>query len=346
MKNIVLFGPGQVGRALLGQLLEKIEQQFPFQIIAIADSTGLLMDMDGLSSHRIQQSIKMKQNQQPLSSLAGCQCLDLLPQCFGKDTILVDTSASDEVIDILRYGLEQDCAITMANKKNLTQSWEQSAVFFHNPRVRFESTVCAAVPVISSLTRLVNANDSVLDIQGSLSGTLGFLCSQFDIGISYSESVTSAHQLGFTEPDPRDDLGGIDVGRKALIMARVNGWPLEMKDIDIEPLYSKELGQVSPQEFLRHCHQMDGAFALRQQQALAEEKVLRYVATVNPQGGETRLTAVPIQSEFGSLRGTGNRVVIHSRYHRENPLIISGAGAGAALTASGVLADIIELSQR
>ncbi|NSW53617.1 MAG: hypothetical protein HPY85_14015 [Anaerolineae bacterium] len=343
MKNIAVLGPGQVGQALLLQLLEHLAKDDTIQLTAVADSTGLLLDMNGLAPSLIRQVITTKSQHLPLHTMEGCACLDLLPQCFGNDTVLVDTSAAETTIDILLAGLDAGCAVAMANKKNLTQAWERSAPFFNNQRVRFESTVCAAVPVMSAISRLVKANDTVQEIQGSLSGTLGFICAQFDMEIPYSEAVLSAHQLGFTEPDPRDDLGGIDVGRKALILARANGWPLEMKDIRIEPMYSDDLARLSPPEFLEQCNNMDEIFTMRQEQARAEGKVLRYIAHVNPHGGEARLIAVPAQSEFGSLRGSGNRVVIHSRHHRENPLVISGSGAGAALTASGVLADIREL---
>ncbi len=126
-------------------------------------------------------------------------------------------------------------------------------------------------------------------------------------------------------------------------MARSCGWTLDMDDIAIDPLFTPELAALSPADFLGECHQLDAYFSNKCDAARQENKVLRYIATVTPQGGSTSLTPVPQNSDFGSLVGAGNKVVIQSQIYADNPLVISGSGAGAEITASGILADIIEL---
>lgn len=345
MKNIVLFGPGQVGQAVLEQLSDLIEyRNAPLIIAAVADSQGMICDKEGLSNDLIQRIILAKRKGASLFSL-GAEALNGFLNTFaGPDTIIVDTSASDSMVHTLRQALEQDCGIVMANKKNLTQAWSLCKPFFNHEQVRYESTVCSGVPVMTSLRRLIRAGDTVSSIPGCLSGTLNYICTRFDDAVPFSQAVQSAVALGYTEPDPRDDLGGVDVARKALILARANGWGLEMEDIRIEKLYKDELGVLSTDDFLAQCSRMDGEYAALQQTAERQEMVLRYIAEVKSTGGKTQLVEVPRHSDFGSLKGSGNRIAFHSKYHNDNPLVISGTGAGAELTASGVIADILELA--
>ncbi|MBN2047958.1 MAG: hypothetical protein JW750_08960 [Anaerolineaceae bacterium] len=345
--QIVLFGPGKVGRALLEQLLNcKHPLKKRCKIIAVADSQGMLLDMDGLDGGRINEALRAKRKGHPLGSLEGCFCLDLLPQTFGKNTILVDATASDTIHETLRAGLENGCSVVMANKKNLTHRWEISKPFFSSTRVRYEGTVCSGMPVVASLQRLIDSGEEITHIEGSLSGTLSFLCSQFDEGSSYEEAVATAHMLGYTEPDPRDDLSGMDVARKALILARTAGWALEMTDLQVEHLYSEQLAAMSPEEFMRHTYTQNDIYAKLVSEAAQQHQVLRYIATVDETGGKVRLMSVDQQSDFGALTGPGNRVAFLSTHFSPIPLALTGPGAGVGLTASGILADIIDISQR
>jgi homoserine dehydrogenase len=344
--ELILFGPGLVGQTFIKQWLEKKQTDgLSTRIVGIADSKAFVAQPMGFSVAALNTIIEMKKNHQSLAEHPDAKPLTAAENAFGPQTILIDTTASDSLYQLLLRGLAAGCRIVMANKKNLTQPWQNSEAFFKSARVRFEATVCAGVPVMSSIRRTMSTTDQITAISGSLSGTLGYLCSQFDAGVNYSSAVRTAHQLGYTEPDPRDDLGGLDVARKALILARSCGWQLEMEQIPIEPLFTPELAALSPSDFLSQCEQLDDEYSQKCQQARAEGKVLRYLATVTPQGGSTQLTAVEKQSDFGSLKGAGNKVVIESRINGENPFVISGSGAGAEITASGILADTMELIQ-
>ena len=205
---------------------------------------------------------------------------------------------------------------------------------------------------MATLSRLVSAHDRVQRISGCLSGSLGFITSGLQAGEAFSSVTGRAKRLGYTEPDPRDDLGGVDVARKALILARTLGMRAEMADVELEPLCPPELASLPLDQFMAALPSLDEDFAKRVAAAAADGCVLRYVATVRPptQRGGTRgrltvgLTGVPLNSPLGSLSGTDNLVEMTTDVYAATPLVLRGAGAGAGATASGVLSDMVELA--
>jgi homoserine dehydrogenase len=184
----------------------------------------------------------------------------------------------------------------------------------------------------------------VRKIAGALSGTLGFVMTGLQAGQPFSEVVREAQQLGYTEPDPRDDLGGLDVARKALILARGLGWRLDMRDVHVRGLYPVEMGGLSVPDFLAGLPQLDADFRDRVDLAAADGKVLRYAATIEEGRCRVSLTGVEAASPLGRLSGTDNLVEFSTRWYSPNPLVVQGRGAGADVTASGVLSDVIELA--
>jgi homoserine dehydrogenase len=198
--------------------------------------------------------------------------------------------------------------------------------------------------VIATLRTLLDTGDRVTAIEGCLSGTLGYLCAQLERGVSYSAAVSEAHSLGYTEPDPREDLSGRDVARKALILARTAGWPLEMTDLKVEPMYPESLSDVSLPEFMDTTSALDEPYAQRIRDAQVEGRVLRYMARISPEGGKVGLSAVDQNSLLGALRGPANYLAFHTDRYAEEPLVISGPGAGPEVTAAGVLGDIVSLA--
>jgi homoserine dehydrogenase len=167
---------------------------------------------------------------------------------------------------------------------------------------------------------------------------------QLEGGARYSEAVRRAFDLGYTEPDPRDDLSGTDVARKALILARTLGRRGEMKEIALEPLFPPELSDGDPQRFLAGLAAMDEIMAERLAAARRAREVLRYVARIENDGIRVGVEAVPEASPLGRLQGTDNQVVVHTRRYRTNPLVVTGPGAGAEVTAAGVLNDILAVA--
>jgi homoserine dehydrogenase len=180
-----------------------------------------------------------------------------------------------------------------------------------------------------------------MKIEGQLSGTLGYICSQLDKTMPFSQALTEAKAKGFTEPDPREDLGGRDVMRKVMILGRLAGWPLEETDIEVESLYHPALSHLSVGEFMNAAVAMDPSLTDRVQSAREAGQVLRYVAQVDDSGGSVGLTGIPIGSPLADLKYISFRT---GRYEDE-PLMIGGKGAGVEMTAAGVLGDMISLSR-
>jgi homoserine dehydrogenase len=214
-------------------------------------------------------------------------------------------------------------------------------LFFEHSRLRYECTVGAGLPVIQTLQQLLDTGDQVTAITGCMSGTLGYLCAELERGISYSGVVSQARALGYTEPDPRDDLSGHDVARKALILARTAGWPLEMTDLKVEALYPDEMTAITTKEFMVQASRLDQAYAERFQHAQSDGHTWRYMAQVGPDGGTIGLQAVPTASPLGALNGPANYIAFHTTRYNTLPLVISGPGAGPEVTAAGVLSDIL-----
>jgi homoserine dehydrogenase len=210
--------------------------------------------------------------------------------------------------------------------------------------VRYESTVGAGLPVIASLRDLMAGGDEVTAIEGCMSGTLGYISSQLEQGIKFSDAVMDAFKSGYTEPDPRQDLGGLDVARKALILSRTAGFNKEMADIALEPLYPGSLENLSIQDFLQALPELDAQFQERVANANAEGQVLRYLAHVTPQAITVGLTPVPKSSALGALQGTDNYFAFHTRRYTTSPLVIAGPGAGIPVTAAGVITDLNHLA--
>jgi homoserine dehydrogenase len=266
---------------------------------------------------------------------------------LDSQTIVVDTSASDseDLQRLLISALEKGSAVTMANKKILagSQDFYDKLMSFH--RIRYESTVGAGTPFCASLLRIIWSGDKVFRIQGAFSGTLGFLCSELEKKKKFSDIVQNAKNLGFTEPDPRQDLCGLDVARKALILARAIGMRIELADISIEALYPKKLDDCSIDHFMQSLSSLDEEMAKRIDEAESQGKVLRYVADINATQEKVSvgIQSVCKSSTLGSLSGTDNICTFETELY-SNPLCIRGSGAGAEITAAGCLGDIVELS--
>jgi len=266
----------------------------------------------------------------------------------AKGAVMVDCSATDKTTPLLRSWLAKGGGVVMANKKGLSGPMEDFADITspeNEPRARYESSVGAGTPFVASVTRCVKAGDKISSVEGTFSGTLGFLTAGLQTGKSISELVTQAHELGYTEPDPRDDLSGMDVARKALILARTIGWSFEMSDVSVEALYPDSLSSCSVDEFKAGMTVCDAAMEERNAKAKADGRVLRYVATISEKELKVGMKAIPAESPIGRLQGTANIMNITSEHHPDG-LVVQGAGAGDVITAAGVIADVVDIAQR
>jgi homoserine dehydrogenase len=310
--------------------------------LALADSRDALSDPAGLADDLLEAALRIKDTGGGLGHLAGSSAraeLSIPPR-----TVVLDLTASTETVPLLQTALANGGAVVLANKLGLTRPYAESQFLYESRRVRYEATVGAGLPVIEALTTLLDAGDRLVEVQGVLSGTLGYLASQLEENVPYSAAVAQARALGYTEPDPREDLSGRDVARKALIMARTAGWPLEMADLQVDALYPPTLSELPVADFLDSASALDGDYAARVAAARERGEVLRYVARVTPSGGSVGLLSVPRTSGLAALRGTSNHIAFTTGDYRDEPFVLSGPGAGVEVTAAGVLGDVIALA--
>lgn len=353
---VILYGAGGVGSALLRQIVDgrartAARNNCHFNIVAVADSKTWQWAANGLADDQLLDIVAAKQqglsvdpvwreslpNEQQRPSDHGV--LDAASEAELEKVIVVDTTANDSMESVLKRSINLGYSVALANKKPLAAPWERAKGFFNHLRVRHESTVGGGQPIISTLRYLLDVNDPILQIEGQLSGTLGYICQQLDQGVPFSTAVSAAKANGYTEPDPRDDLGGMDVMRKLLILGRMVGWPFEESDMSIESLYSPKMADLSVAEFMNAVAEHDET--MRQHVAAAHDsgQVLRYVAEVTENGGRVGLKAIPANSALANLKYISFRT---ERYNDE-PLIIGGKGAGTEMTAAGVVGDMLDL---
>jgi homoserine dehydrogenase len=211
---------------------------------------------------------------------------------------------------------------------------------------QYEATFGAGLPLLSTLQDMIQTGDRILRIQGCLSGTLGLICTRIDEGVPFSDALGEAVSLGYTEPDPREDLSGRDVARKCLIIARAVGFPLEMDDIRLKPVIpARCFGSGDVQNFLGRLSQVDPEIRAQAEQARADNCVLRYMVDIHPEVSEVGLQPVPRDSPIGRLAGPDNILVFQTQRYFDHPLVIQGPGAGASVTAAGVLSDILKIAK-
>ncbi len=350
---LIIFGAGNVGRALVRQLLEAADyhltrHRVAFSIAAWCDSEGALVDERGIRAGVLYRAIEAKAAGTALADTeTGYRQADLsaIVDVAGRDgCIVVDVTATAATIPALELALQRGYAVATANKLPMSGPQELFDRLTGEGRCRYESTVGSAVPVIETALALGRAADRVEAVQGALSGTLGFITTGLQAGRAFSELVRDAMARGYTEPDPRIDLGGVDVARKALILARTLGWRLELADVTVGSLVPPELAGLPLDGFLERLTALDAQYAGQVEAAGMAGNVLRYVAELRDGQAQVGLQAVPLPSALGLLQGNDNLVAFHTRYYPDTPLVLQGRGAGVEAAAAGVHSDIVALA--
>ncbi len=361
---IVQLGLGGVGQALVRQYLDLAPRYPALGYTALGDRSGLFFRQGGLSAADLERILELKSAGQTIAQMAeqlngkgqfippsenGLPDLSMLLVSSARtgSVVVVDATGDRGTYDTLFRARTLGAHAVMCNKWPLAEPFDRYEALMSagggSNRIGFETTVGAALPVIGTLQMLLETGDEVYRIEASVSGTLGFVLTQLDQGVSFSAAVREANRLGYTEPDPRDDLSGVDAQRKGLILARVLGRRLDMADVRVESLVPPALQGVGLDEFWRLLPEFDAEMAARVQAAASRGRVLRYVATVDQNGASAGVAEVPSDSQLGSLRGTESLFVFHTRRYHDQPLSVRGRGAGADITASGVMHDILSL---
>ncbi len=344
--DVVLLGFGKVGRALADQLAAR-SGGARVRVVGLMDRSGYVFDRKGLSPQRLLDLAEKKDAGALLADLGGVQAampagLAAIGAHAVSRPVVVDVTADDTHATLVS-ALEAGFDLVMANKRPMAGAFEGyerllETARVHARRVRFEATVGAGLPIIDTFAKLIASGDRVLRVEGCVSGTLGYVLSALGEGRPFSEAVREAVDLGYAEPDPRDDLSGLDAARKGLILARLMGYrgPLP----EPENLTPPALRRASRQEFLRRLPSFDDAWRERVARGARSGRVLRYVVAATRASIRASLASVPRESPIGALSGTRNLISFTTRRYLKEPLIVMGPGAGPEVTAAGILNDI------
>ena len=350
--SIGLIGPGTVGGALLEQIRDRREWllkhfNLDVRMRAIGRSQAMLLDERRVPLDDWRQQFEDESVPMDFDAFERHVQADHLPHA-----VIIDCTSSDDIAGRYAGWLEKGIHIVTPNKKafsgsqgdylQLKKSAQQG-----NAHYFYETTVGAALPIISTLRNLLDTGDQVHSIQGILSGTLAYLFNSYDGTTPFSEIVRTARENGYTEPDPRDDLSGMDVARKLTILARELGQSIEIGNFPVENLIPEELRNVDSTQFMadlpRYDEQMQALYA----EAKAEGKVLRYIASLHANGeASVALQKIDRDNAMAHINLTDNIVQFRTDRYADNPLVIQGPGAGPAVTAGGVFADLLSLSNR
>ncbi|HXI63409.1 MAG TPA: bifunctional aspartate kinase/homoserine dehydrogenase I [Gemmatimonadales bacterium] len=352
--DVVLLGFGQIGRALAPMIAKVKRKGLTLRIVGLIDRSGVVFDARGLSPRRLATLAAAKAKRTPLAKAPGGRRADagdavtFIARHALANPILVDLTAADTT-ETLKAALAAGMHVVLANKRPVAADrrvYDEllAAAHARGRRVLLEATVGAGLPIIDTYQKLVESGDRVLKIEGCPSGTLGYLFGEMGRGAPFSAALRGAIAKGYPEPDPRDDLSGMDVARKALILGRLLGFSGELGDIVVESLVPDGAERLPLDAFVGSLERFDAAWAKRVAAARARRGVLRYRAIVTRRRVRVGLVVVDASSPMASLNGTDNQFIFTTVRYKKNPLVITGPGAGPAVTAGGILNDVLKLA--
>ncbi len=347
--SVGLFGAGNIGGTLLDQLAsegDRLRREFDLDIRVrgIATSKKMLLSEEGVDLSRWREE---------LDAHGVVYREDIFLNHVGAfyypHSVLVDCTSSEERAASYVSYIERGFHIITPNKKAGAGSYEKYEKLMDasdrtGRKFLYETTVGAGLPVICTLKDLRETGDSVEKVEGMVSGTLCWLLNEFDGTVPFSSLVLKAKSLGYTEPDPRDDLSGMDVARKTVILARELGYKVEVSDLEVQSLVPKSLEKASKEEFLERLPEVDDEMKKLYDDASSRGMKLRYVGKVENGVCSVSLSEYPLDHPFSQAKGTDNVISFTTQRYHEQPLVIKGPGAGPEVTAAGVFADILRLS--
>ena len=348
--NLFMIGVGNVGKVFFEQINQQKqyllnEHRIDINIVGIANSKKMLFSDSGIDL-------------QNWDSLLSKSDLEMDTQNFIKEmknmnlrnSVFIDNTASADIAKLYKEILESSISVVTPNKIACSSEFETfqkltATAQRYQAKFLYETNVGAGLPVISTLNDLIKSGDKIQKIQAVLSGTLNFLFNNYDGSKPFSSIVQQAKAEGYTEPDPRLDLSGLDVMRKILILARVNGVKLELDDIKSTPFVPQKcMDADSLDEFYSSLDEHEQTFVEMYNNAASKNERLKYVATFEDGKAQTELSSFGIDHPFYNLGGKDNIVLFYTNRYNEQPLVIKGAGAGASVTASGIFADVMKIA--
>jgi aspartokinase/homoserine dehydrogenase 1 len=350
MLHLFVVGVGLIGKTLLKQIQEaaaylKEKRGLEIRIVALSNSRKMVFEDKGIDLNNWENTLNESTEKADISTF-----IDTMKSLNLRNSIFIDNTANATIPNYYATILESSISISTPNKiaassafanyKNLINIADTKGV-----RFAFETNVGAGLPILTTLNDLIASGDRILKIEGVLSGSLSYIFNNFKVGESFYDIVKKAQELGFTEPDPREDLGGKDVARKLLILARESGLALETEDIAIknflpQPCFDAE----TVDDFFMILNEYNSTFENMVAAAAKEGKKLRIIATLEGEKASISLQSVGAENPFYGLSGSDNMISFTTQRYKERPLVVRGPGAGAEVTAAGVFAEIISIA--
>jgi len=347
--NIFLVGIGTVGRDLLSQISRQQEKlkkdhRLKLKLAGVANSRKMIFDREGIDLSKLKDTISQSEEKSDLNVF--CQTMVEMNMF---NSVFVDCTADAKVADHYLFVLENYISIVAANKVAASSEYSRYRALKemaakHGVKFLFETNVGAGLPLISTINDLMRSGDRIVRIEAVLSGTLNFIFNTLSKDIPFSKAVRMAKEIGYSEPDPRIDLSGIDVIRKLVILARESGYKIEKEEVVNNTFIPEKYFNSSIDEFWNTIGVMDEVFE-KQRVVLEEGKQKwRFVGVMDEGKASVSLKIVDPGHPFYDLEGSNNIILLTSERYNEYPMLIKGYGAGAAVTAAGVFADLIKVS--
>ncbi len=348
--NLFVVGLGLIGNTLLKQIqkqsahLQK-DKLIKINIVGITNSKKMLFNEGGISLSSWKEKLDEKGEKANMKEFAS-----RIKKMNLQNSVFIDNTSSKDVVDFYEDMLSSRISIVTPNKVANSGPFKHyhklhTLAFQNGVKFLYETNVGAGLPVINTLQDLILSGDKILKIEGVLSGTLSYIFNNYKGDKKFSDTVKEAKEKGYTEPDPRDDLNGKDVARKILILSREAGYELEFDDIKVENILPAPCVKAKTvEEFFKQLEKHNDVFAKRRDEAEKKGKVLRFIAKMENGKAGITLDAVDANHPFYSLSGSDNMISYTTERYKDRPVVIKGPGAGAEVTAAGVFADIIRIS--
>lgn len=348
--NLFMIGVGNVGAALIEQLRKQKQylsqhHHIDLRIVAMANSKKMLFQEEGINLKNWKESLMEDGEAMKVEDfLQQMETLNL------RNSIFIDNTANSDIAGLYKRVLKKSISVVTPNKIACTNSYQdylelKKTALLYKAKFLFETNVGAGLPVINTLNDLIKSGDEVLKIEAVLSGSLNFIFNNFNKEAKFADIVRQAQTEGYTEPDPRIDLSGVDVKRKILILIRESGLDMEIDDIPAQAFIPEDcMNAPSIDKFFEKLEEHEEVFQQLVKKAEKEGKKIKYVASYNKGKAETGLRFVEKSHPFYNLEGKDNIVLFTTKRYPEQPLVIKGAGAGAEVTASGIFADIMRIA--